>query len=155
MKAQSQTDLTTQVNDSIPLTQEALKEAYEQLQKQNQQLQHKLDEQSEIIDKKSGAIGAQIKRITALEEKLRFAKHKQYSASGEKNALQSELFIETELLADGESDVSGEITPEPATEKDTPKKRKKRKGLSPELVREQVIHSLSDEEKKARLTLSL
>ena len=158
MTAHLTTDQTVQDSGSIPLTPETLKVAYEQLQKQNEQLQQQLDEQNglisektEIIDKKSVVIGAQKKRIAILEEHIRLANHKQYGPSSEKNALQGELFNEAELLADGESDVSGEITPELDKEEESPKKRKKRKGLSPDLVREQVIHPLSDEEKQGAI----
>lgn len=99
-------------DSGFPRSAGALLEMVEQLQKQNQLLQGTLDEKAEIIDKKSDVIGAQKKRIAILEEHLRLAKHKQYGPNSEKNVLQGELFNEAELLADGDSDVSGEIEPE-------------------------------------------
>lgn len=140
-------------NPDSESTNDSLLEVVSRLQEQNEVLQRTLDEQNEIIDKKSGVIGTQKKRIAILEEYLRLAKHKQYAPSSEKNALQGELFNEAELLADGESDVSGEITPESDAEedKDKPNKGKKRKGLSAELPREQVYHHLSEEEKEGAI----
>ena len=60
-------------------------------------------------------------------------------------------------MADGDSDVSGEITPEPEPDEgdNKPKKRKKRQGLSADLAREQIYHRLTEEEKEGAKTLSL
>jgi len=145
---------TFQQRGSTPLTELALLKALEEMQAQNLELQSALDDQNqvinekaEIIDKKSEVIDAQKKRIAILEEYFRLANHKQYAPSSEKNPNQGELFNEAELLADGDSDVSGEIEPEPPEQDATPKKRSGRKGLSKTLPRVQVHHRLSDEEK--------
>ena len=64
------------------------------------------------------------------------------------------MFNEAELLADGDSDVSGEIAPEPNSDEvkpDKSKQRKKRQGLSADLAREQVHHRLTAEEKEGAI----
>ena len=142
----------TPIDSGLPQSAGALLEIVEQLQKQNRLLQDTLDKKVETIDKKSDVIDAQKKRIAILEEYLRLAKHKQYGSSSEKNVLQGELFNEAELLADGDSDVSGELGPETdTTDEAKPKKRKKRQGLSADLAREQVLHLLSDEQKEGAI----
>jgi len=158
MKATPSTSSASHDSDSVSQSDVALLDALKQLQEHNLQLQRQLDEkngfiseQNGVIDKKSEVIGVQKKRIAILEEYLRLAKHKQFGSSSEKNALQGELFNEVELLADGDSDVSGEITPEPADEEEPKKKRTGRKGLSAALPREQVHHCLSDEDKEGAI----
>ena len=142
----------TPTDSALPRSASALLEMVEQLQKQNQLLQGTLDEKAEIIDKKSDVIGVQKKRIAILEEYLRLANHKQYAPSSEKNVLQGELFNEAELLADGDGDVSGELEPETDTNEEAkPKKRKKRQRLSADLVREQVLHLLTEEQKEGAI----
>jgi len=158
MKVTPSTSSASHDSDSVSQSDVALLDALKQLQEHNLQLQRQLDEkngfiseQNGVIDKKSEVIGVQKKRIAILEEYLRLAKHKQFGSSSEKNALQGELFNEVELLADGDSDVSGEITPEPADEEEPKKKRTGRKGLSAALPREQVHHCLSDEDKEGAI----
>ena len=59
---------------------------------------HLIHQQSTIIDKKSGIIAAQKKRITILEDYLRLERARLYGCSSEKNPGQSEIFNEAELL---------------------------------------------------------
>ena len=139
--------VTRNVGAMLP-TRDALLQALHEQQQRIAQLQDDLESKVEIIEKKSDVIDTQKRRIAILEEYLRLARQKRFGASSEKNLLQLELFNEAELLADGQSDVSGETETEEAPEKDSGKRtRRPRKGLSPKLPRVQVYHSLSDEEK--------
>ena len=52
----------------------------------------KLDEQHDIINKKSHVIGEQQKQIHLLEEQLRLLRQQRYGKSSEKNEAQGELF---------------------------------------------------------------
>jgi len=88
----------------------------------------KLDEQYDIIHKKSHVIGEQQKQINILEEQRRLLRQQRYGKSSEKNAAQGELFNEVEQLADQPE--PEDIDAESST--DQPKKKKKgRTGLSP------------------------
>ncbi|MCP3704013.1 MAG: transposase [Alteromonas sp.] len=97
-----------------------------------------LVEQHQVIDE-------QQKRIDILEQQLRLLRTQRFGKSSEKSDDQGELFNEAELTA---------LNPEPAQEleqqevPDKPKKKKKgRQGLSPDLPRQQILLTLSDEEK--------
>jgi len=102
----------------------------------------KLDEQYDIIHKKSHVIGEQQKQINILEEQRRLLRQQRYGKSREKNAAQGELFNEVEQLADQPE--PEDIDAESST--DQPKKKKKgRTGLSPDLPREKILLRLTDE----------
>ena len=101
-------------------------------------------EQQQIIEKKTSVIEAQQKRIAMLEEYLRLARQKQFGRSSEAAPGQGELFNEAELIADEDEEQRD------SKEVDTgnrPKKKPGRKGLSPDIPREQIYIDLSEEEK--------
>ena len=86
-----------------------------------------LDEQQDIITKKSHVIGEQQKQINLLEEQLRLLRQQRYGKSGEKNEAQGEFFNEVEQLSDQDE---AELKKEPPNP--PPKKKKGRSGLSPD-----------------------
>jgi len=140
------TDPTADTPSYTGLTREQL---LAELKQQSQQLA----ELKETVKTKATVISEQATRISFLEESIRLNKQKHFAASSEKNLLQRELvFDEAELLA---GDVStaldlpdGELTPDEEAARDPKKKKKKgRKGLSPDLPREPHYFYLSDEEK--------
>jgi len=99
-----------------------------------------IEQQSDIIEKKSVVIAEQKQRIVILEEYLRLERARLYGKSSEKNPAQGEIFNEAEVEA--EENVSAE------TNSDALKKKGGgRKGLSKSLPREQLHINLSDEEK--------
>lgn len=110
---------------------------------------HLIHQQSDIIDKKSGIIAAQKKRIAILEDYLRLERARLYGRSSEKNPGQGEIFNEAELLGctsdDDDEVIEAEQTPSKASSKGG------RKGLSKSLPRVQVHINLSDEEKEGAI----
>ena len=94
-------------------------------------------EQQQIIDQKSQIIAEQQKRIALLEEQIRLLRAKRFGPSSEQSTGQLPLFEEGEP-----SPPPADLPPEPP-----PKKRRGRKGLSPELPRQPVYLYLSDKEK--------
>ena len=110
---------------------------------------HLIHQQSTIIDKKSGIIAAQKKRITILEDYLRLERARLYGCSSEKNPGQSEIFNEAELLGCTPDDDDEAIEAEQIPSK--PKKKGGRKGLSKSLPRVQVHINLDDEEKEGAI----
>jgi transposase len=103
-----------------------------------------LEQQNQVIEKKSSVIDEQKKRIAILEEYLRLERAKRFGPSSEKNLNQGELFNEAEDACGPESEEESapQIDDIPAT-----KKSGGRKGLSPSIPRHQVHISLSEEEK--------
>jgi len=81
----------------------------------------KLDEQYDIIHKKSHVIGEQQKQINILEEQRRLLRQQRYGKSREKNAAQGELFNEVEQLADHPNLKTSTLNQAPTN----PRKRKK------------------------------
>ena len=109
-------------------------------------------EQQQIIDKKSTVISNQKARIAVLEELLQQAKVQRFAASSEKNVLQSDfVFDEAEALADGSPGTDDGECDETAAEAepktDKPPRKRKPRGLSPDLPRTQVRIELTDEER--------
>ena len=98
-----------------------------------------INQQEDVIEKKSTVIAEQQKRIALLEEYLRLERARLYGRSSEKNTAQGEIFNEAEQADDTDE--------EPAAAE--PKKRSKsgRKPLSPSLPRIQERVELSEEEK--------
>ena len=105
-----------------------------------------IDQQADVIEKKSCVIAEQKKRIALLEEYLRLERARLYGRSSEKSSQQGEIFDEAELVDCGEK--------EQDEAPDTEKKRKKsqgRKPLSPSLPRFQEKIELSPEEKEGAI----
>jgi transposase len=120
--------------------------------------QRRIDQQAEIVEKKSQVIASQKATIAILEEQLRLAKHKRFGTSSEKNPRQEDFFAdEAETLADGDADTDdGEREPEPGTGGDTGTSRQKRtpprrKGLNPDLPRVRHESRLSDEQREGAI----
>ncbi|WBA83544.1 transposase [Endozoicomonas sp. GU-1] len=89
-----------------------------------------IDQQADVIEKKSCVIAEQKKHIALLEEYLRLERARLYGRSSEKSSLQGEIFDEAELVDCGE-EVQNEAS-------ETEKKHKKSQGrrpLSPSLPR--------------------
>ena len=99
--------------------------------------------QTDIIDKKSGVIAEQKKRIDILEEYLRLERSRLYGRSSEQNPLQGQMFNEAELLACDTDENETVEPPAPANKK----KPSGRTGLSKSLPRYQIHLNLTDEEK--------
>jgi len=97
------------------------------------------------LEKQTLVIVQQQQRIAMLEAYLRLERARQYGRSSEKHPAQGEIFNEAELAAcesEAEApDTAAEAEHKPATGK------KGRKGLSPQLPREQIHLNLSEEEK--------
>jgi len=111
----------------------------------------KLDEQFDIVNKKSHVIDEQQKQINLLEEQLRLLRQQRFGKSSEKNDAQGELFNEAELLSDQAEPQDSEVELNTA-QHDKPKKKKKgRSGLSPDLPRKKVLLCLSDEQKQGAI----
>lgn len=105
-----------------------------------------IDQQADVIEKKSCVIAEQKKRIALLEEYLRLERARLYGRSSEKSSLQGEIFDEAELVDCGE-EVENEAS-------ETEKKHKKSQGrrpLSPSLPRFQEKIELSPEEKEGAI----
>ena len=131
-----------------PPTHDALLRTLYEQQALIAQLQQSQHNSQTIIEKKSEVINSQQSRINSLEEALRILRQKRFGSSSEKNLLQIELlFDEAELLADGDSDLSGELEEPDEPQTTPPRKRKGNKALSASLPRVQVHHYLTDEEK--------
>lgn len=103
-----------------------------------------LEQQNQVIEKKSCVIEEQKKRIAILEEYLRLERAKRFGPSSEKNLNQGELFNEAEDACGPESE---EESASPIDEIPAAKKSGGRKGLSSSIPRHQVHISLSEEEK--------
>lgn len=142
--------VNTATGGVLPTRDELLHALHEQ-QALIARLQDTLDDNKKVLGKKSEVIGSQQTRIKVLEEYLRILKQKRFGSSSEKNLLQPELFDDAELLADGDSDVSGELDEEESPEKAPPRKRRGKKGLSASLPRIQVHHRLSDEQRQGAI----
>lgn len=102
------------------------------------ELSERVLEQQQIIDQKSQIIAEQQKRIALLEEQIRLLRSKRFGPSSEQSTEQVPLFEDAELPEPPSADPA----PEPP-----PKKRRGRKGLSPDLPRQPVYLYLSDQEK--------
>ena len=126
-------------------TQDIIQEIAKELPTQDALLRT-VSEQHQIIEGKSTVIGEQKKRIHILEEQLRLLRAQRFGASSEKSDRQEEMFNEAELLALSVDDEPEQI--ELPEVKEAPKKKKKgREGLSPDLPRQQILLTLSEEEK--------
>ncbi len=104
-----------------------------------------------IIDQKSVVIDALKDRVAVLEEYLRLERARSYGRSSEKHPGQGHLFDEAEL--EGCQDES-ENTPIDGPDTPEPKKKSSnggRKPLSPNIPREQVRLTLTDEEKEGAI----
>ncbi len=111
-----------------------------------------LEKKDEVLGQKSAEIKNQQALINVLEEKLRLMNQRKYGPSSEKNLSQEDWLVdEAEALADGEPDPDdGETAPEQKPDSKVRKKRK-RKGFSPELARIQKYLRLSDEEREGAI----
>lgn len=104
-----------------------------------------LEQQSDVIEKKSIVIEHQQKRIALLEEYLRLERTRRFAPSSEKHAGQGELFNEMEQLANLALDAPEAEEPQEGITKG--KKKAGRKGLSKSLPRHQIHLDLSEAEK--------
>lgn len=107
-----------------------------------------LEQQNQVITKKTSVIEEQKKRIAILEEYLRLERAKRFGPSSEKNPNQGELFNEAEDACGAEPE---EETVSNSEDAPTTKKSGGRKGLSPSIPRHQVHISLSEEEKSGAI----
>ena len=116
-------------------------------------LQQQLEQQSELVDKKSQVIQNQQARIDVLEELLRSKQVERFAASSEVNPLQARLFndVEAALDEDAASESIDDQQPSKADEKAQKKPRPKRKGLNPDIPRVQHRLLLSDEQRENAL----
>lgn len=99
----------------------------------------------ELIEKQTEVIDSQKRRIAVLEEALRLSRHKAFAPSSEAESGQVQLFG-----ADLPSANEPEETDTSANDDSTNSRKRKggRKGLNPNIPREQVHIRLSDEEKE-------
>lgn len=114
------------------------------------ELKKQLDQQSELIDKKSDVIRIQQARIKVLEEQLRLNKVERFGASSEKDPAQRNFFNEVELLGD-EADAADTKAASTSDEKPPRKKPNKRKPLNPNIPRVQARALLSDEQREGAI----
>ena len=101
-----------------------------------------IEQQNQVIEKKSSVIDAQKKRIEILEQYLRLERARRFGPSSEQSPAQTTLFNEAEQL----DDLADESEQEPQSSQQ-PKRKKGRKGLSKDLPRHQIHLNLSEEEK--------
>jgi len=107
----------------------------------------RLNEQEDIIEKKSEVIASLKRRVACLEEYLRLDRARRFAPSSEKNPHQMEFLFneaETEEEAAATQKALDELKAQNSTK---PNKKRGRKGLSKNLPRHQHYINLSDEEK--------
>lgn len=136
--------------DDVSITQadmpsgDALPAAFLELKKQ-------LDEQFDLVSKKSDVISQQKARIAVLEELLRSNRAERFGASSESDPLQTNFFNEAELLggdADSHEDEQPSHDDANADQGKPAKKRGQRKALNPDIPRVQERLLLSDEQRE-------
>ncbi len=139
--------------DDVPVTPaqmpsgDALPAAFLELKKQ-------LEEQFDLVSKKSDVISQQKARIAVLEELLRSNRAERFSASSESNPLQTNFFNEAELLGDDTDTNDDEQQSSDDTHADQgkpAKKRGQRQALNPNISRVQERLLLSDEQREGAI----
>ena len=118
----------------------------QKIEEQDRQLEEKdslLNAHQKHLSDKEKLINKQQKTIQLMEEQLRLATLRKFAASSEKMPWQGDFFDEVELeqaLLELEEDV-------PEEDRVIPRKKKRNRGFSDKLPREQVFLRLSDEDK--------